>query len=228
MTYIVDELARVQEARGDGYIGGIPNQDALFRDIETGNFFNVRQNYINNFWAPWYTIHKIFAGLLDAHRCGKNEKALSVAERYGRWAARITRQLDDTAWQKMLYAEFGGMSESLSELYARTGDETFMGLARRFYHREVLDPLAEGQDKLNGFHANCQIPKVIGAARDYEVTANERGRRSPPSSGTRWSRTTRTPTAGTARRNTSGLPACFPPVSPRTRRRPATRTTCSS
>ena len=177
VTYIVDELARAQEVRDDGYVGGIPNQDALFRDIETGNFFNVRQNYINNFWAPWYTIHKIFAGLLDAHRYCRNEKALSVAERYGRWAARITRNLDDAAWQKMLYAEFGGMSESLSELYARTGDETFMGLARRFYHREVLEPLAEGQDKLNGFHANCQIPKVIGAARDYEVTANERGRR---------------------------------------------------
>jgi DUF1680 family protein len=177
VTYIVDELARLQEARGDGYVGGIPNQDTLFRDIETANFFNVRQNYINDFWAPWYTIHKIFAGLLDAHRFCGNEKALRVAEQYGRWAARVTRNLDDVAWQKMLYAEFGGMSESLSELYARTGDETFKGLSRRFYHREVLDPLAEGRDKLDGFHANCQIPKVIGAARDYEVTADERGRR---------------------------------------------------
>jgi DUF1680 family protein len=177
VTYIVDELARAQDARGDGYVGGIPNQDALFRDIETGNFFNVRQNYINNFWAPWYTIHKIFAGLLDAHRCCRSEKALRVADRYGRWAARITRNLDDAAWQKMLYAEFGGMSESLAELYARTGDESFMGLSRHFYHRDVLEPLAAGQDKLDGFHANCQIPKVIGAARDYEVTADERGRR---------------------------------------------------
>ncbi len=177
VTYIVNELARAQEARGDGYVGGIPNQDTLFRDIETANFFNIRQNYINNFWAPWYTIHKIFAGLLDAHRVCRNEKALAVAERYGQWAARVTRSLDDAAWQKMLYAEFGGMSESLAELYARTGDETFMGVARHFYHREVLDPLAEGQDKLNGFHANCQIPKVIGAARAYEVTADERERK---------------------------------------------------
>lgn len=176
VRYIVEELARVQEARGDGYVGGIPNQDALFRDIETGSFFNVRQNYINNFWAPWYTIHKIFAGLLDAHRAGGNEKALKVADRYGQWAARTTRNLDDAAWQKMLYAEFGGMSESLAELYSRTGDKTFLDLSRHFYHKEVLDPLADGQDKLNGFHANCQIPKVIGAARDYEVTADERGR----------------------------------------------------
>jgi DUF1680 family protein len=67
VTYIVDELARVQEVRGDGYVGGIPNQDGLFRDIETGNFFNVRQNYINNFW---YTIHKIFAGLLEPGGAG--------------------------------------------------------------------------------------------------------------------------------------------------------------
>src|SRR5262249_46651517 len=177
VTYIVDELARVQEARGDGYVGGIPNQDTLFRDIETANFFNIRQNYINNFWAPWYTIHKIFAGLLDAQRAGGNEKALEVAERYGQWAARVTRKLDDAAWQKMLYAEFGGMPESLAELYSRTGDKTFIDLSRRFYHKEVLDPLAQGQDKLDGYHANCQIPKIIGAARDYEVTADDRGRR---------------------------------------------------
>ena len=177
VTYIVGELARVQEARGDGYVGGIPNQDALFRDIETANFFNIRQNYINNFWAPWYTIHKIFAGLLDAERAGGNEKALEVASRYGQWAARVTRNLDDAAWQKMLYAEFGGMPESLAELYSRTGDKSFLDLSRRFYHKEVLDPLAQGQDKLDGYHANCQIPKIIGAARDYEVTADERGRR---------------------------------------------------
>src|SRR5262249_2720974 len=101
VTYIVDELARVQEARGDGYVGAIHNQAPLFQDIQTTNFFNIRQNYINNFWAPWYTIHKIFAGLLDAHRCCGNEKALAVATRYGQWAARVTRNLDDAAWQKM-------------------------------------------------------------------------------------------------------------------------------
>ncbi|MBI3449726.1 MAG: glycoside hydrolase family 127 protein [Acidobacteria bacterium] len=177
VNYIVDELARVQEARGDGYIGAIPNQDALIRDIEKGDFFNVRQNYINDFWAPWYTIHKIFAGLLDAHRCTGNEKALRLADRFGRWAVRTTRSLDDAAWQKMLYAEFGGMSEALAELYARTGEKEFLDLSRRFYHKEVLDPLAAGEDKLEGFHANCQIPKVIGAARDYELTGDAAMRR---------------------------------------------------
>jgi len=174
VTYIVDELARVQEARGDGYIGAIPNQDALIRDIERGDFFNVRQNYINDFWAPWYTIHKIFAGLLDAHRACGNEEALRLAERFGKWAVHATRNLDDAAWQKMLYAEFGGMSEALAELYARTGEKEFLDLSLRFYHKEVLDPLAAGEDNLEGFHANCQIPKIIGAARDYELTGDRK------------------------------------------------------
>src|SRR5262249_53603885 len=121
-------------------------------------------------------MRKMFAGLLDAHRCCRNEKALAVAERYGRWAAQVTRKLDDAAWQKMLYAEFGGMSESLAELYARTGDETFMGLARHFYHREVLDPLAEGQDSPGVFTPNRQTPRATGAARNYEAPADERAR----------------------------------------------------
>ncbi len=177
VTHIVDELERVQEAHGDGYIGAIPNQDTLIRDIERGDFFNVRQNYFNDFWAPWYTIHKIFAGLLDAHRCCGSEKALRLAEGFGRWALRTTRNLDDAAWQEMLYAEFGGMSEALAELYARTGEKEFLALSRRFYHEEVLDPLAAGQDKLEGFHANTQIPKIIGAARDYELTGDEKMRR---------------------------------------------------
>jgi uncharacterized protein len=177
VSYIVDELARVQAARGDGYVGGIPNQDALFKDIAEGRFFNIRPNYINNFWAPWYTIHKIFAGLLDAHRLCRNEKALAVAERYGRWAIRVTEKLDAEAWQTMLSAEFGGMNEVLAELYSRTGDRAFLELARRFYHRAVMDPLASGRDTLAGLHANTQIPKVIGMAREYEVSGDERGRR---------------------------------------------------
>ncbi|HXI04089.1 MAG TPA: beta-L-arabinofuranosidase domain-containing protein [Candidatus Saccharimonadales bacterium] len=177
VNYIVGELERVQKARGDGYIGAIPDQDTLIRDIERGDFFDVHQNYFNGFWAPWYTIHKIFAGLLDAHRCAGNDKALDLATRFGQWAVRTTRNLDHAAWQKMLYAEFGGMSEVLDELYARTGSREFLDLAHRFYHEEVLDPLAAGEDKLDGYHANCQIPKIIGAARDYELTGDEKMRR---------------------------------------------------
>jgi DUF1680 family protein len=177
VRYIVEELARAQAARGDGYVGAIPNQDALFKDIGDGRFFNIRPNYINDFWAPWYTIHKLFAGLLDAHRHGADETALRVAERLGRWAIRVTSTLDHEAWQRMLGAEFGGMNEALAELFARTGDRAFLDLSRRFHHEALLDPLAEGQDKLMGLHANTQIPKVIGAARDYELSGDERRRR---------------------------------------------------
>jgi uncharacterized protein len=177
VSHIVEELARAQAARGDGYVGAIPNQDALFKDIGEARFFNIRQNYINDFWAPWYTIHKVLAGLLDAHRHCANETALRVAEQLGRWAIRVTSMLDHEAWQKMLGAEFGGMNEALAELFARTGDRAFLDLSRRFNHEAVMDPLAAGQDKLMGLHANTQIPKVIGAARDYELSGDERRRR---------------------------------------------------
>jgi DUF1680 family protein len=64
------------------------------------------------------------------------------------------------------------MNEVLAELYARTGNEQYLRLSRRFHHKAVLDPLARREDRLQGLHANTQIPKLIGLARRYELTAD--------------------------------------------------------
>jgi DUF1680 family protein len=169
VNYVVGELELCQKANGDGYVAAIPGGKKIFREVAAGDIRSQGFD-LNGGWVPWYTMHKVFAGLLDAHRHGANEKALAVVTRLADWADRTTAGLTEEQFQRMLVAEHGGMNESLAELFARTGDEKYLRLARRFRHRAVLDPLARQEDRLQGLHANTQIPKVIGLARLHELT----------------------------------------------------------
>ncbi len=159
------ELARCQAALGaSGYLSAFP--ESFIDRVET----------TGRVWAPYYTLHKILAGLLDVHaHCG-NAQALEVARRLGDWVAARNERLSDDQLQKMLDVEHGGINEAMANLYARTGDEKHLRAARRLCHKKVLDPLAVRQDRLAGLHANTQFPKVIGVARLYELTGEERGR----------------------------------------------------
>ncbi|MCS7090284.1 MAG: glycoside hydrolase family 127 protein [Verrucomicrobiota bacterium] len=169
VDYIVDELALCQGAREDGFIGGMPESRRVFAEIARGEIRSSGFD-LNGSWVPWYNLHKLFAGLLDAHAYCTNDQALQIAARLGDWVDTVTRNLTETQWQRMLACEHGGMNEVLAELAARTGKPVYLDLARKFYHQAILDPLAEGRDELNGKHANTQIPKAIGAARIFELT----------------------------------------------------------
>jgi DUF1680 family protein len=144
-----------------GYLSAFP-EDFIER-VETGK----------KVWAPWYTLHKIMAGLLDMYLLAGSREALDVATRMAVWAKARTDRLDDTRMQEMLKVEFGGMNEVLLNLFAATGNRDFLTLARRFEQRAFLDPLAGRRDELKGLHANTNIPKVVGAARSYELTGDE-------------------------------------------------------
>ena len=107
-------------------------------------------------------------------------RRLEVAARLGDWADETTKNLTAEQWQKMLACEHGGMNEAMADLYALTGEVRYLNLARKFYHQAILDPLAAGRDELEGKHANTQIPKMIGAARLYELTGEEKFGRIAP------------------------------------------------
>lgn len=169
--YIVQELAECQEAEGDGYVGGLPDHKRLWAEIEQGEIRSKGFD-LNGLWVPWYNLHKTFAGLLDAHEQTGNAKALDVARKLADWSIHITRNLTPAQWQQMLACEHGGMNESLAELYARTGEKKYLDLARLFHHDAFMSPLEQGVDNLPGRHANTNIPKIIGAVRDYELTSN--------------------------------------------------------
>jgi DUF1680 family protein len=159
---IVAELANCQDALGtSGYLSAYPEE------------FIDRVIAGKRVWAPWYTLHKIMAGLLDMYTYCGNRQALDVLEKTAAWAKMRTDNLDDEAMQRMLKTEFGGMSEVLANLYAVTANPDYLALARRFDHKAILDPLAGHRDELKGLHVNTQIPKVIGAAREYELTGDK-------------------------------------------------------
>jgi hypothetical protein len=170
--YIVGELAACQKAAGDGYLAAFENGREAFGQVAKGDI-RPRRFYLNGIWAPWYTMHKVLAGLRDAHGLTGNQQALEVAARLADWAVDLTRGLSEAQFQHMLECEHGGMNEVLADLFGMTGEPKYLALAGRFNHKAVLDPLSLGVDDLTGLHGNTQIPKVIGAARQYELTAND-------------------------------------------------------
>ena len=125
-------------------------------------------------WAPWYTLHKIMAGLLDANQLCGNAQALEVLTNMANWVKFRVDNLPEEKMQASLNTEFGGMNEVLANLYGVTGNADYLKTAEAFNQKTIFDPLARGEDRLNGLHANTQIPKMIGAARQYELTGDAR------------------------------------------------------
>lgn len=161
VDYIVAELAKCQEKLGGGYLSAFPVE------------FIDRVETTGRVWAPYYTLHKILAGLLDAFVYCGNEQSLQIAEKFGDWVVARNARLSDQEMQRMLGVEHGGMNEALANLYALSGEAKYLAIAERFNHHAVLEPVSRGQDVLTGLHANTQIPKFIGAARLYELTGKD-------------------------------------------------------
>ena len=162
---MVAELAKCQRANGNGYLSAFPTE--FFDRLKAGQ----------KVWAPWYTLHKIMAGLLDMYVLAGNQQALDVVSGMAGWTKRWTDALSDEQMARVLQVEFGGTNEVPYNLYAVTGVKDYFEAAHRFDQERVFGPLAEGRDELRGLHVNTQIPKIIGAARRYELTGDPRYRR---------------------------------------------------
>jgi DUF1680 family protein len=165
---MVAELARCQKANSNGYLSAYP--EAQFELLAAGVTEYPRV------WAPFYTYHKIMAGLLDMYIHTGNEQALSVAEAMAGWVRGYFQGIAEEQRQFMLRTEYGGMNEVLANLSAVTGRQQYLDTARLFEQPAFLDPLAQHRDNLRGLHANTHVPKVIGAARMYELTGETRYR----------------------------------------------------
>jgi len=171
VDYITDELRICQDARKSGYVGSIPGEDSLFAEVSRGEIRSEGFN-LNGGWVPWYALHKIWAGLIDAYELCGNETAKDVVVGMSDWAYTMFYHLTEEQFQQMLACEHGGMNESLARLYSITGDEKYLDLSRRFHHKAILDPLASELDQLAGEHSNTQIPKIIGCSYRYEITGD--------------------------------------------------------
>ncbi len=155
---VIEGLAACQEANGGEWLGSIPEK---YLD------FAARGRPV---WAPHYTLHKTFMGLLDAYRWLGSRRALDLAANWARWflqwSGRFTRdEMDD-----IIDYETGGMLEVWADLLEATGQPEYHLLMERYTRRRLIDPLLAGDDPLTNMHANTTIPEILGAARAYEVT----------------------------------------------------------
>lgn len=161
VTYIVAELRECQEAGKTGLVNAFPDNATQFNNMAAG-----RQIV----GVPWYTMHKIFAGLRDAHLHCEDAEALAVLVKLSDWAVTTMEPLTDQQFERMLRVEHGGMNEVLADVYVLTGNPKYLALSERFCHKTVLEPLSQSRDTLDGLHSNTQIPKFIGFSRLYGLT----------------------------------------------------------
>jgi hypothetical protein len=173
VNYIVKELKECQLARKTGYVGAIPKEDTIWAEVKAGDI-KSRGFDLNGGWSPWYTVHKVMAGLLDAYFYTGNQDALTICKGMGNWTGETIKNLNDDQLQRMLLCEYGGMAETLANLYAVTGNKSYLEYSYKFYDKRILDPLSEGKDILPGKHSNTQIPKIIASARRYELTGDKK------------------------------------------------------
>lgn len=175
IEYIVDELEVCQQNFSkqngfeEGYLGAYDENQ--FDLLEKGEVYP-------NIWAPYYTLHKILAGLLDAYVYAQNEKALKVAENSAKWVYRrlsgLDREKRADMWDSYIAGEFGGMNETMSRLYKITGEEVFKETARMFENDRLCVPLLEKEDALEGMHANQHIPQVLGLLEYYSISGEKK------------------------------------------------------
>lgn len=175
MEYMISELEECAEAYnrnhpewGKGYVGGFPGSAKLWSTFKKGDF----GTYFGS-WAPFYNLHKMYAGLRDAWLYCGNEKAKSLFLGFCDWTIDLTAGLSDEQMEHMLGNEHGGMNEVLADAYAITKDEKYLECAKRFSHKRLFTPMSQHQDCLDNMHANTQVPKVIGFERISELSGNE-------------------------------------------------------
>lgn len=158
---------------GLGYISAYPPDQFIM--LEQGAKYGTDNSKI---WAPYYTLHKILAGLMDIYEVSGNKKALEITSGMGNWVyARLSKLPTKTLlnmWNSYIAGEFGGMNEAMARLYRLTGDSHYLETAklfdniRMFYGDEKHSHgLAKNVDMFRGLHANQHIPQIMGALEVY-------------------------------------------------------------
>lgn len=186
LTTLTEGLKECQDALGNGFIFGAIIKDPTNIYLQFEHVEHNRTNIIEQSWVPWYTMHKIFEGLL-AVAAMKDEKmsataamSLEIASRLADWTYARTQSWDEATHRTVLGIEYGGMNDCLYELYQMTGKQEHLDAAHAFDQDELFERIANasaGENALNNHHANTTIPKFIGAIRRYMTVGEERYRR---------------------------------------------------
>ncbi len=158
---------------GKGFISAYPPDQFIM--LENGAKYGTDTTKI---WSPYYTLHKILAGLMDIYEVSGNEKALEIVKGMGDWVYVRLSKLPTTTlismWNRYIAGEFGGMNEAMARLYRLTNEPRYLELAQFFDNIRVFfgdaehsHGLAKNVDMFRGLHANQHIPQIMGALEIY-------------------------------------------------------------
>jgi len=175
LDYMVDELyicqqemAKYPEKFAYGFLSGYGEEQ-----------FDLLEEYTTypTIWAPYYTLHKIMAGLRDCYIHGENSKALEILKGIGLWIynrlSKLSKTKLDKMWAMYIAGEFGGINEVLADLYLITNDERYIVASKYFDNDKLYLPMKMKIDALGNLHANQHIPQIIGCLRQFEVTGEK-------------------------------------------------------
>ncbi len=163
---------------GTGFISAYPPDQFIM--LEKGATYGGTNAQV---WAPYYTLHKILAGLLDCYEVGGNPKALEIAEGMGSWVHQRLRAVPQETriamWNRYIAGEYGGMNEVMARLSRLTGNPEFLACARLFDNTKFFfgdakhsHGLAKNVDTVRSRHANQHIPQIIGAMETYRMSGD--------------------------------------------------------
>ena len=155
----VNQLRSYQVANGNGYLFASPES----------HFDVVEGRTAGDQWAPWYTMHKIISGVLDVYELTGNTVALDIASSLGDWSYNRVSKWDSAMRTRALGIEYGGMNDGLYQLYKHTTNDNHLAAAHIFDEETLFTPISQGNDVLNGKHANTQIPKMIGSLNRFRT-----------------------------------------------------------
>ncbi|MBP1907536.1 DUF1680 family protein [Paenibacillus turicensis] len=155
INYILDDLEICQFE--SGYLSAFPEQ--LFDNVENKQ----------PAWVPWYTMHKIIAGLGAIYKVTQHATAYKIVSQLGDWVYNRSSAWSPEVHQQVLSVEYGGMNDCLYELYKITKNENHLFAAHQFDELTLFEPISGGKDILKGKHANTTIPKFLGALNRYLV-----------------------------------------------------------
>lgn len=177
LNYLIDELKVCQDKLGTGYIFGA----TLASQSDPERQFNLlEKGDTRDTWVPWYTMHKIVNGLIETYKLTGNKTALTVVESLGEWVYNRTSKWNTDIQNKVLGVEYGGMNDCLYEVYkyakkdGYANADHFKTAAHWFDEVDLFEKILAGTPNyLNGRHANCTIPKFMGALNRYRALKDE-------------------------------------------------------
>lgn len=158
-----------------GFIWGANVVSKRNVEIQFDNVEKNKTNIVTQAWVPWYTLHKIIAGLVAVCNFTPNVEAKTVLTELCDWVYRRVSQWDEKTRETVLNIEYGGMNDCLYDAYKITGKKEYLTAAHVFDEEKLFETaLSNKENALNNLHSNTTIPKFLGALNRYVTVGDER------------------------------------------------------